>query len=118
MRADTTVISILLGAARILKKCRRKQLPKPAFNATCRRWWWWTQNGGGRGPCGTVWTPGRALDLRLAQDAAGSSGSIPGPMLAAADRFELLVEGTGGHAAARMPKAVVCDPIVTALQRW
>ena len=49
----------------------------------------------------------------------GQAGSIPGPMLAAADRFELLVEGTGGHAAApqyaRDP--VLCAAhIVTALQ--
>lgn len=42
---------------------------------------------------------------------SGSIASRPGPLLAAADRFEILIAGVGGHAA--MPHLTV-DPIVTA----
>ena len=42
---------------------------------------------------------------------SGSIASRPGPLLAAQDRFEVLIAGVGGHAA--MPHLTV-DPIVTA----
>jgi IAA-amino acid hydrolase len=42
---------------------------------------------------------------------SGTIASRPGPILAAAERFEILVSGVGGHAA--MPHLTV-DPIVTA----
>lgn len=42
---------------------------------------------------------------------SGSIASRPGPLLAAADRFEVLIAGVGGHAA--MPHLAV-DPIVAA----
>jgi amidohydrolase len=42
---------------------------------------------------------------------SGSIASRPGPLLAAAERFEVLIAGVGGHAA--MPHLTI-DPIVTA----
>jgi amidohydrolase len=42
---------------------------------------------------------------------SGSIASRPGPLLAACDRFEIVISGVGGHAA--MPHLTV-DPIVTA----
>ena len=42
---------------------------------------------------------------------SGSIAGRPGPLLAAAERFEILIAGVGGHAA--MPHLTV-DPIVTA----
>ena len=112
-------VSILLGAARILKEMSDEgELPNPVLVLlpTCRRRWWWrTQNGGRRrSRWHRDWPPGRPrFGLHgWPKMPLGQAGSIPGPMLAAADRFELLVEGTGGHAAApqyaRDP--VLCGP--------
>ena len=44
---------------------------------------------------------------------AGTIGVVPGPMMAAADRFELTVQGKGGHAA--MPHLSV-DPVAIGAQ--
>ena len=119
-------VSILLGAARILKEMSDEgELTNPVLFCFQP-----AEEGGGGGLKmvedgvldGTVIGPPAARAFGLhgwPKMPLGQAGSIPGPMLAAADRFELLVEGTGGHAAApqyaRDP--VLCAAhIVTALQ--
>jgi len=52
--------------------------------------------------------PSHAMSYRIP---SGSIAARPGPILGAAERFEITIEGTGGHAA--MPH-LTKDPIVTA----
>lgn len=61
-----------------------------------------------RFPCDSVWAVHNWPELRLGQAAVKS-----GPMMAAFDRFEIRVEGKGGHGA--MPHLTV-DPIVISAQ--
>ena len=64
--------------------------------------------------------PDAAFALHVTPNAPlGTFGSRPGPLLAAADRFEIIVNGQGGHASqphdALDPIPIACE-IVTAIQ--
>lgn len=108
--------TILIGASRVLAKiAERFPLPRPVtfiFQPA--------EEGGAGGEkmvqegCLTGAILGPPIENMFAlhgwpQLAVGKVASRPGPMLAAADRFEIEVRGTGSHAA--YPQ-LSCDPIV------
>jgi len=101
--------AILLGAARLLARTRR-------FDGTIRFIFQPAEEGRGgaramiedglfdRFPCDAVYALHNWPDLPL-----GSAATRPGPIMAAADRFDIVVRGRGGHAAQphRTPDAVL-----------
>src|SRR6185436_10686211 len=101
--------AILLGAARLLARTRR-------FDGTVRFIFQPAEEGRGgaramieeglfdRLPCDAVYALHNWPDLPL-----GSAATRPGPIMAAADRFDIVVRGRGGHAAQphRTPDAVL-----------
>lgn len=106
-------VAMLLGAAQLLAKKRNFRgvinfIFQPAEE----------NEGGGRRmvedglferfPCDSVWAVHNWPELPL-----GHAAVRPGPMMAAFDRFEIKVQGKGGHGA--MPHLTV-DPIVIAAQ--
>jgi amidohydrolase len=101
--------AILLGAARLLARTRR-------FDGTIRFIFQPAEEGRGgaramiedglfeRFPCDAVYALHNWPDLPL-----GSAATRAGPIMAAADRFDIVVRGRGGHAAQphRTPDAVL-----------
>ncbi|MEE2717229.1 MAG: M20 aminoacylase family protein [SAR324 cluster bacterium] len=105
--------TMLLGAAKYLAETKR-------FNGTVHCIFQPAEEGGGGGDVMVK----EGLFEQFPVDAVygmhnmpgipkGVIGSWPGPMLAAADTFELVVQGTGGHAA--MPDHAI-DPVVIGAQ--
>ena len=105
--------TMLLGAAKYLAETRN-------FDGTVNLIFQPAEEGGAGGlkmveeglfdrfPCDEVYGLHNAPMLP-----AGTIGVVPGPMMAAADRFELTVQGKGGHAA--MPHLSV-DPVAIGAQ--
>jgi amidohydrolase len=107
-------VAIALGAARVLQSLRHRLAGNVKFMFQPAE-----EGPGGAGPmleAGVLRNPQveAAFALHLWNEIpVGKVGVRPGPMFAAADEFEMVVEGRGGHGAA--PHQTV-DPVVAAAQ--
>ncbi|HXG62540.1 MAG TPA: amidohydrolase [Planctomycetota bacterium] len=107
-------VAIALGAARVLQSLRHRLAGNVKFMFQPAE-----EGPGGAGPmleAGVLRRPKveAAFALHLWNEIpVGKAGIRPGPVFAAADEFEMVVEGRGGHGAA--PHQTV-DPVVAAAQ--